>query len=113
MTATAKPTNVGALAHGATVHANRAKAAELTEAGQAWVSGSGTLSGQPHTGGYTSTGRMPDGDERNALRDASYIVRSYGTPIAWRTPGQGWTYSAERYSVTTSRHQSIARGITR
>jgi hypothetical protein len=42
-----------------------------------------------------------------------YVVFSYGTPIAWRTAGDqgacGWTIPAVRYSVTTSKHQGIAR----
>lgn len=40
-------------------------------------------------------------------KHGAYIVRSYGTPIAWTNDnGQTWTMPAVRYSVTTSRHQS-------
>ena len=37
-----------------------------------------------------------------------YIVYSYGTPIAWHHSG-GWEIPAVRYSVTTSKHQSLVR----
>jgi len=39
----------------------------------------------------------------------TYVVRSYFTPIAWFTKDRGWIVPAEKYSVTTSRHQSIVR----
>ena len=39
-----------------------------------------------------------------------YIVYSYGTPIAYRTKGDGgdgeWTIPDAKYSVTTTKHQS-------
>lgn len=37
-----------------------------------------------------------------------YIVYSYGTPIAWHHAG-GWSLPAIKYSVTTSKHQSLVR----
>jgi len=59
-------------------------------------------------------GRL-DGADRDrfyADRDAiAYAVMSYGTPIAWLTP-RGWHVVGQRFSVTTSRHQSVTlRGV--
>ena len=39
----------------------------------------------------------------------TYVVRSYYTPIAWFTTDRGWIVPADKYSVTTSRHQGIVR----
>lgn len=48
------------------------------------------------------------GDERRLfieqVADMDYVVYSYGTPIAWHTP-TGWYKVAQKFSVTTSRHQ--------
>lgn len=111
-------TNVGALAHGATVRANRERAAKLITGGEAFRAGSGTISGAPHTpGAPLDTGRLDNPAEAAEVRGAEYVIRSYGTPIAWRSPGrpadQAWTYTAERYSRTTSRHAGIVHGLTR
>lgn len=39
-----------------------------------------------------------------------YIVYSYGTPIAWHVgPRNEWVVPNQKYSVTTSKHQSIVR----
>lgn len=35
-----------------------------------------------------------------------YVVWSYGTPIGWRLPSGEWVRPAEKFSRTTSRHQS-------
>lgn len=66
-----------------------------------------------------STGRMSSelADElaadiaTNREADAdTYVVYSYGTPIAWSRVGiDTLTIPNDRYSVTTSRHQSIVR----
>jgi hypothetical protein len=37
-----------------------------------------------------------------------YIVYSYGTPIAWHHAG-GWSLPAIKYSVSTSKHQTLVR----
>lgn len=42
-----------------------------------------------------------------------YIVYSYQTPIAWHTPGTGWTVPDVTYSPTTSGHQRIIRTAVR
>lgn len=40
----------------------------------------------------------------------TYVVYSYGTPIAWSRVGiPTLTIPNDRYSVTTSRHQSVVR----
>lgn len=38
-----------------------------------------------------------------------YVVKSYNTPIAWRLEDGTWEVPAEKYSRTTSRHQSVVR----
>lgn len=50
------------------------------------------------------TGRLP-AEYVESFRAAEYALYSYGTPIAWYGPS-GWTFPPEKYSVTTSRHQS-------
>ena len=39
----------------------------------------------------------------------TYVVYSYQTPIAWHDSEAGWIVPDERYSITTSRHQSTVR----
>ena len=38
-----------------------------------------------------------------------YVVKSYATPIAWRLDDGAWIVPEEKYSATTSRHQSRVR----
>lgn len=54
--------------------------------------------------GYVSYGRL-DNEYRESASKADYVIYSYGTPIAWHGP-DGWNFPDEKYSVTTSRHQS-------
>ena len=58
----------------------------------------------------TGSGRMaPDLRERYYADKAIYTVLSYGTPIAWvRADGQ-WVVPADKYSLTTTRHQAQVR----
>jgi hypothetical protein len=55
---------------------------------------------------------MLEGDARDRfMRDRlriDYTVLSYGTPIAWHTP-EGWFVVEDKFSKTTSRHQSVTR----
>ena len=41
--------------------------------------------------------------------EVSYVVMSYSTPIAWYTKRGEWVIPQEKYSHTTSRHQSVVR----
>ena len=46
--------------------------------------------------------------------ELAYVVYSYSTPIAWYTKRGAWVVPEERYSATTSRHQSVVRqGVAR
>ncbi len=42
----------------------------------------------------------------NDVNDIDYIVYSYATPIAWHSRSNGWHKVSQKFSVTTSRHQS-------
>lgn len=59
-----------------------------------------------------SCGRL-NGDERVILArhilrlGTAYVIHSYATPIAWWTEREGWYLVKERFSVTTSKHQSL------
>jgi hypothetical protein len=39
----------------------------------------------------------------------AFVVFSYGTPIAWHTDARGWYVVSQKFSVTTSKHQSLTR----
>lgn len=56
------------------------------------------------------TGRL-EGDTLAEFRaaDVTYVVYSYGTPIAWVTRSGLVRIPGTRYSVTTSNHQGLAR----
>ena len=51
------------------------------------------------------TGELPSRYHESVI-DASYVVFSYRTPIAWFKSGE-WFIPPVRYSVTTSKHQSM------
>ena len=54
-------------------------------------------------------GRLDHKSIENLLKEnPDYIVYSYGTPIAWHHAG-GWSLPAIKYSVTTSKHQTLVR----
>ena len=60
------------------------------------------------------TGRLNDEEIakiKETTREAggAYFVYSYGTPIAWFTPFQGWYVVSQKFSVTTSKHQNLVR----
>lgn len=64
---------------------------------------------------FSGYGRLPeefqDDLAHNYDHDDFYVVMSYGTPIAWYANGV-WSMPRVKYSVTTSKHQSIVkRGI--
>lgn len=93
----------------------------IREAGDAirrretFVAGDGSLTAEYlHGAGPLAWGRAPD-NVTNGIREARgesaplYVVLSYGTPIAWAGPGEALTVPDVRYSVTTSKHQNIAR----
>jgi hypothetical protein len=46
---------------------------------------------------------------RSAQTRIDYVVLSYSTPIAWHLPDYGWHVVDTRFSVKTSRHQSLVR----
>ncbi len=69
-------------------------------------------------GEWTGHGRLPFRESeilRHAQTDAErfgeelYVVFSYATPIAWGLDGRELYVPDTRYSVTTSRQQSLCR----
>jgi hypothetical protein len=69
----------------------------------------GALRGVDYYSG--TTGRLPN-EYAIVYRQEpypDYTVYSYGTPIAWHSEGLGWVIPFTRYSVTTSKHQGLAR----
>jgi hypothetical protein len=71
---------------------------------------SGALSGRrPHGETFTAweSGRLAQ-QHVDSFRASTFAVYSYSTPIAWVTDGR-WVIPSDRYSLTTSRHQSAAR----
>ena len=56
------------------------------------------------------TGRLPETGVLKLHRDQpSYIIYSYGTPIAWWSTATGWFIPEYKYSVSTSKHQNYVR----
>lgn len=58
------------------------------------------------------TGRL-DNEEtaryNEDLNTVSFWVYSYSTPIAWYSHAKGWYVVAQKFSVTTSKHQNFVR----
>ena len=81
-----------------------------------FMSHTGNFSGRDHSGIHVS-GRLPSSEKESfyaAVDDPQgYVVYSYSTPIAWYTQADGWIISGTRYSVSTSRHQSVVRNALR
>lgn len=63
---------------------------------------------------YTPDGGRLNPEEYAKLKEATarpewvYVVYSYGTPIAW-FGSEGWYVVAQKFSVTTSKHQNLVR----
>lgn len=68
----------------------------------------GALRGDVMDGYWSSTGRLPsEWVQRIRNEQPDYVVFSYGTPIAWHSEKDGWTKPPLKYSITTTRHQSL------
>jgi hypothetical protein len=62
----------------------------------------------PDTGRLNDTDSLKLGGAMNE-NGGAFIVRSYGTPIAWFTLLEGWYIVEQKFSVTTSKHQNYVR----
>lgn len=91
------------LAHGSNARRDRERLVELSNAGIEWTGANGSITGRRGLDGFGQLN--PDASTRALLRSAEFVIYSYATPIAWRS-GDQWVISRERYSRTTSRHQS-------
>jgi hypothetical protein len=70
--------------------------------------GSSSLHG--YTGGAYEIGILDQKINRwQEVLDATYVIASYHTPIAWRRPSGEWIVPAAKYSVTTSQQQGKVR----
>lgn len=62
--------------------------------------------------GRTNTYGRLDAEEvaqyEKVKESIDYVVMSYRTPIAWHS-AEGWYVVAQKFSVTTSKHQGIVR----
>lgn len=62
--------------------------------------------------GRTNTYGRLDAEEvaqyEKVKESIDYVVLSYRTPIAWHS-AEGWYVVAQKFSVTTSKHQGIVR----
>jgi hypothetical protein len=66
------------------------------------------FSGGPSSG-LPSSGRLNKENADKLYADnPSYVVKSYGTPIAWHGDN-GWVVPDQKHSVSTSNHQGIVR----
>ena len=68
---------------------------------------SGALSGEPYplmVGG----GRLSY-NWASRIDRPLYVIRSYATAIAWQNNDGTWIMPDDKYSVTTSKHQSTVR----
>ena len=95
-----------------TTRTSTRNAADLIAARQPFTT-YGALRGGPPVGSLTergAMGRLPTEHADALLADhrrgrVTYIVWSYGTPIAWHVTRRGWVVPDVSYSLTTSRHQ--------
>lgn len=80
--------------------------------GVPFTNATGSLTGKAHgLGNWASLGQLAGAEVLRFMEDSDttdYIVYSYETPIAWHTPA-GWYMVAQKFSQTTSRHQSQVR----
>lgn len=72
-----------------------------------------SLRGEWYPAGWPIPTGMLNDNERNLLggldgRFPTYVVFSYSTPIAYAQDG-AWYIVAQKFSRTTSRHQSVVR----
>ena len=63
---------------------------------------------------FDGLGRLDPEHQKTILNDLhgdrlNYVVWSYRTPIAWSRTDGTWIIPDEKYSMTTSRHQSLIR----
>ena len=68
---------------------------------------SGSTSSLPRGALVGDTARLFDEDR--AAGNVEFVVWSYHTPIAWFGEDNGWVLPDEKYSSSTSRHQSRVR----
>lgn len=70
---------------------------------------SGALYGEERNVGVYDRGYLSGPDLDRFVEDCgdiTYVVVSYNTPIAWYVPGKGWHVVAQKFSRTTTKHQS-------
>ena len=73
---------------------------------------SGRWAWVPQTGRLTDPVSLAQLDEAQKLGAQIYVVFSYGTPIAWYSYTHDWHLVSQKFSPTTSKHQSVVRRAT-
>jgi hypothetical protein len=71
---------------------------------------SGALRGESGSQWDRSPGRLEGkalAQWRDDLSSIAYVVWSYSTPIGWQLRDGAWVVPDDRYSLTTTRHQSF------
>lgn len=95
------------LIHGRTVRAQRERCAKAIAENQPWRASN--MHGAPHVPfTYLYTGQLPAKEHGNIMQ-ANYVIYSYATPIAWRLADGSWVMPDVKYSISTTRQQSIVR----
>lgn len=98
---------------------NNDKLAQAVARGEKFTAG-GRAYGVPNVRGegnplYTASGQIRGEGALRAFNESckagiEYIIYSYSTPIAWKSGGV-WYVVSEKFSPSTTKHQSMARGI--
>jgi hypothetical protein len=88
------------------------KASERVSRLEAFIShGALSARGVAMTGDELMFGRMGEAGQAaiKPLKKINYVVHSYNTPIAVHDENEGWVVPAQKYSSTTSKHQSVTK----
>jgi len=84
----------------------RIRMGQVAAEDQPFTNHGGTVTGEP--GPADELGWLP-GRFHHMARAATYVVYSFGTPIAWRRNDGVWDIPAVRYGSRTSKHQGFCR----
>lgn len=84
----------------------RIRMGKVAAENQPFTNNGGTVTGEP--GPADELGWLPR-RYWDMARAATYVVYSFGTPIAWRRHDGVWDVPEVKYSSRTTKHQGFAR----